>query len=40
MPRSLTAFLAISLRRDGLTTFFLEPPIRSRPLASPQDTSS
>jgi hypothetical protein len=22
MPRSLTAFMAISLRRDGLTTFF------------------
>ena len=28
------------LRRDGLTTFFLEPPRQSRPFASPQGTAS
>jgi hypothetical protein len=30
MTRSLTALIAISLRRDGLTNLLLEPPIRSR----------
>src|SRR5690606_41293665 len=30
-PRSCTACWAISRRRDGLTTFFQEPPARSRP---------
>ena len=32
-PRPCTARTAISRRRDGLTTFFLAPPSRSRPPA-------
>ena len=40
MPRSDTTCLAISRRRDGLTTFLCVPHSESRPLNAPRRTSS